>query len=112
MAADMARRALGEGRTLPTAAVAKARAGEAAGVGASIAHQVHGAIGFTLEACTAILHEKTLVMARRVRQRTRMERGLRPTPFSTLALISFGPKSRQSKIRDVDSLFFTLAEDR
>jgi len=49
MAADMARRALGEGRTLPTAAVAKARAGEAAGVGASIAHQVHGAIGFTLE---------------------------------------------------------------
>jgi acyl-CoA dehydrogenase len=30
-------------------AVAKVRAGEAAGLGASIAHQVHGAIGFTYE---------------------------------------------------------------
>jgi len=30
-------------------AVAKTRVGEAAGVGASIAHQVHGAIGFTYE---------------------------------------------------------------
>src|SRR5256712_12229822 len=30
-------------------AVAKVRVGEAAGVGASIAHQVHGAIGFTYE---------------------------------------------------------------
>jgi len=30
-------------------AAAKVRAGEAAGIGASIAHQVHGAIGFTLE---------------------------------------------------------------
>lgn len=30
-------------------AVAKARAGEAAGVGAAIAHQVHGAVGFTHE---------------------------------------------------------------
>jgi acyl-CoA dehydrogenase len=30
-------------------AVAKVRAGEAAGVGAGIAHQVHGAIGFTYE---------------------------------------------------------------
>jgi acyl-CoA dehydrogenase len=30
-------------------AVAKARAGEAAGLGAGIAHQVHGAIGFTYE---------------------------------------------------------------
>ncbi len=30
-------------------AVAKARVGEAAGIGASIAHQVHGAIGFTYE---------------------------------------------------------------
>jgi acyl-CoA dehydrogenase len=30
-------------------AVAKIRAGEAAGLGASIAHQVHGAIGFTYE---------------------------------------------------------------
>jgi acyl-CoA dehydrogenase len=30
-------------------AVAKVRAGEAAGVGAGIAHQTHGAIGFTYE---------------------------------------------------------------
>jgi acyl-CoA dehydrogenase len=30
-------------------AVAKVRAGEAAGIGAGIAHQVHGAIGFTYE---------------------------------------------------------------
>src|SRR4029077_19378365 len=30
-------------------AAAKIRAGEAAGIGASIAHQVHGAIGFTQE---------------------------------------------------------------
>jgi alkylation response protein AidB-like acyl-CoA dehydrogenase len=34
---------------LPNVAIAKARAGEAAGIGAAIAHQVHGAIGFTLE---------------------------------------------------------------
>ncbi|MGC8477362.1 MAG: acyl-CoA dehydrogenase family protein, partial [Acetobacteraceae bacterium] len=33
---------------LPIAA-AKARAGEAAGIGAAIAHQIHGAIGFTQE---------------------------------------------------------------
>ncbi len=35
-------------RLLPIAA-AKARCGEAAGIGAAIAHQVHGAIGFTQE---------------------------------------------------------------
>ncbi|TGE01979.1 acyl-CoA dehydrogenase [Methylobacterium nonmethylotrophicum] len=34
---------------LPAIAAAKVRAGEAAGQGASIAHQVHGAIGFTQE---------------------------------------------------------------
>ena len=33
----------------PAVAAAKIRAGEAAGIGASIAHQVHGAIGFTQE---------------------------------------------------------------
>jgi acyl-CoA dehydrogenase len=33
----------------PAVAAAKIRAGEAAGLGASIAHQVHGAIGFTQE---------------------------------------------------------------
>ncbi|BBD98405.1 hypothetical protein SAMIE_1019060 [Sphingobium amiense] len=49
MAATMARAALATGRLLPDVAIAKARAGEAAGAGAAIAHQVHGAIGFTLE---------------------------------------------------------------
>ncbi len=49
MAATMARAALAQGRLLPDIAIAKARAGEAAGAGAAIAHQVHGAIGFTLE---------------------------------------------------------------
>lgn len=49
MSATMARAALVQGRLLPDIAIAKARAGEAAGAGAAIAHQVHGAIGFTLE---------------------------------------------------------------
>jgi acyl-CoA dehydrogenase len=49
VAADMARHGIGEGRPFPKVAIAKARAGESAGIGASIAHQVHGAIGFTLE---------------------------------------------------------------
>ncbi|MBV9315450.1 MAG: hypothetical protein JO100_17350 [Pseudonocardia sp.] len=39
-------------------AVAKARTGEAAGVVARVAHQVHGAIGFTLE------HDLRLVTTR------------------------------------------------
>ena len=49
-AADMAAEAVGDDaiRLLPIAA-AKARCGEAAGIGAAIAHQVHGAIGFTHE---------------------------------------------------------------
>jgi acyl-CoA dehydrogenase len=49
-AADMAAEAIGDGaiHLLPIAA-AKARCGEAAGIGAAIAHQVHGAIGFTHE---------------------------------------------------------------
>ncbi len=48
-AADLAAEAVANGiRVLPIAA-GKARAGEAAGIGASIAHQVHGAIGFTFE---------------------------------------------------------------
>jgi len=34
---------------IPAVAAAKIRAGEAAGIGAAIAHQVHGAIGFTDE---------------------------------------------------------------
>lgn len=48
-AADLAADAFADGLRIPAIAAAKARAGEAAGIGASIAHQVHGAIGFTQE---------------------------------------------------------------
>jgi acyl-CoA dehydrogenase len=48
-AADMAAEAVADGLRLVPVAAAKARAGEAAGIGAAIAHQVHGAIGFTRE---------------------------------------------------------------
>jgi len=47
-AADLAADAFDPQRILPIAA-AKSRAGEAAGIGAAIAHQMHGAIGFTYE---------------------------------------------------------------
>ncbi len=49
MAAEMARAALADGALLPNIAIAKARAGEAVGIGTAIAHQIHGAMGFTLE---------------------------------------------------------------
>jgi acyl-CoA dehydrogenase len=49
MAAANAFRAADGGDPAFEIAVAKARAGEAAGLGAGIAHQVHGAIGFTYE---------------------------------------------------------------
>jgi acyl-CoA dehydrogenase len=49
MAAAQAFRAAEDGDPAFEVAVAKARAGEAAGLGAGIAHQVHGAIGFTYE---------------------------------------------------------------
>jgi acyl-CoA dehydrogenase len=49
MAAANAFRAVERGDAAFEIAVAKARAGEAAGLGAGIAHQVHGAIGFTYE---------------------------------------------------------------
>jgi acyl-CoA dehydrogenase len=48
-AADMAAEALHGGSTLFFVGAAKARAGEAAGVAAGLAHQLHGAIGFTQE---------------------------------------------------------------
>jgi acyl-CoA dehydrogenase len=48
-AAAMAAEAVEETIRLLPVAVAKARCGEAAGIGAAIAHQVHGAIGFTHE---------------------------------------------------------------
>jgi acyl-CoA dehydrogenase len=48
-AADLAADAVANGLKVLPIAAGKARAGEAAGIGASIAHQVHGAIGFTFE---------------------------------------------------------------
>jgi acyl-CoA dehydrogenase len=48
-AADLAAEALIDGLKILPIAAGKARAGEAAGIAAAIAHQVHGAIGFTLE---------------------------------------------------------------
>ncbi|HYB57777.1 MAG TPA: acyl-CoA dehydrogenase family protein [Alphaproteobacteria bacterium] len=48
-AADIAADAVGAGMSPLAIASAKVRAGEAAGLGAAIAHQVHGAIGFTEE---------------------------------------------------------------
>ena len=48
-AADLAAEGFAEGIRLPAIAAGKARAGEAACVGAAIAHQAHGAIGFSYE---------------------------------------------------------------
>jgi acyl-CoA dehydrogenase len=48
-AAGMAAEAVDDTIRLLPIAAAKARCGEAAGIGAAIAHQVHGAIGFTHE---------------------------------------------------------------
>lgn len=48
-AADLAAEAVAAGVRILPIAVAKSRGGEAAGIGAGIAHQVHGAIGFTFE---------------------------------------------------------------
>ncbi len=48
-ASDLAAEGFADGMRLPAIAVGKARTSEAAGLGAAIAHQVHGAIGFTNE---------------------------------------------------------------
>jgi acyl-CoA dehydrogenase len=48
-AADLAAEAVADGLKILPIAAGKARAGEAAGIAASIVHQVHGAIGFTFE---------------------------------------------------------------
>jgi acyl-CoA dehydrogenase len=48
-AADLAAEAVADGVKILPIAAGKARAGEAAGIAAAIAHQVHGAIGFTFE---------------------------------------------------------------
>ena len=47
--AAIVRHGIDDGRALFAVAAAKIRAGEAAGAGAAIAHQVHGAMGFTRE---------------------------------------------------------------
>jgi acyl-CoA dehydrogenase len=48
-AADIAAEAVADGIRIPAIAAAKARAGEAASIAAGLAHQIHGAIGFTYE---------------------------------------------------------------
>jgi acyl-CoA dehydrogenase len=48
-AADCAAEAIGPELRVLSIAAAKSRAGEAAGAGAAIAHQIHGAMGFTRE---------------------------------------------------------------
>jgi acyl-CoA dehydrogenase len=48
-AADLAAEAVADATRILPIAAGKARAGEAAGIAAAIAHQVHGAIGFTSE---------------------------------------------------------------
>lgn len=48
-AADLSAEAVANGVRIVPIAAGKARAGEAAGIAAAIAHQVHGAIGFTFE---------------------------------------------------------------
>jgi len=48
-AADIAARALAAGGDVLPIAMAKARAGEAASIACGLAHQIHGAIGFTAE---------------------------------------------------------------
>lgn len=48
-AGGMAAESVVGGVKLPAIAAAKARASEAAGIGAGLAHQIHGAIGFTYE---------------------------------------------------------------
>ncbi len=48
-AAALARHGIADPRTRRAVAVAKIRVGEAAGAGAAIAHQVHGAMGFSQE---------------------------------------------------------------
>ena len=55
-AADVATAAAEAGGGAVEIAVAKARVGEAAGIAAEIAHQVHGAMGFTYEHA---LHQRT-----------------------------------------------------
>jgi alkylation response protein AidB-like acyl-CoA dehydrogenase len=45
----IARHGVGGERAAAAVAIAKLRVGEAAGTGAAIAHQVHGAMGFTYE---------------------------------------------------------------
>ena len=78
VAVESAAVAVAAGRALGGLAVAaaKIRAGEAAGKVAEIAHQVHGAIGFTARALLASPDPPAVVVARRVRQRKPLGREL------------------------------------
>ena len=53
-------------------AIAKTRVGDAATLASEIAHQVHGAIGFTKEYSLQLSHAPAVVVARRIRRRHRM----------------------------------------
>ena len=60
MASEIAMAAIASGTLLPGIAAAKARVSEAAGIGAAIAHQVHGAIGFTRQYDLHVLTRRLL----------------------------------------------------
>jgi acyl-CoA dehydrogenase len=75
-AAANAFRAADRGDAAFEIAVAKVRVGEAAGIGAQIAHQVHGAIGFTYEHALQFATRR-LGRGARVRRRGRVGGGAR-----------------------------------
>ena len=77
-AADMAAEALGGTLDPLVIGAAKARAGEAASIAAGLAHQVHGAIGFTQEYELHPLTRRLWSWRDEVRQRGRVERPGRP----------------------------------
>ena len=80
-------------------AVAKVRTGEAAGLGAGIAHQAHGAIGFTYEHYAALRDATALVLAGRVRRGELLVGGAGPAggrPRRRRALAAHGPRLGES----------------
>ena len=76
IAATNAFRAADRGDAAFEIAAAKVRTGEAAGLGAGIAHQCHGAIGFTYEHSLHFVDTPALVVARGVRGREPLGRAL------------------------------------
>ena len=65
----IARHGIEDERTFLAVAAAKIRCGQAAGAGAAIVHQVHGAMGFTREYSLQHPHPAAVGVARRVRPR-------------------------------------------